>query len=83
MRVQNSTSQYGVLTALVIKKSTQELDEGQMSVSITVTNKQDRDRSDINNSSPRGDNAVLLKKLSVSLSFSLCVCARERELVCV
>lgn len=54
-----------------------------MSVSITVTNERDRDRSDVNNFSPKGDEAVT--RIRVFLCVCSRVCEREREclFVCV
>ncbi len=50
-----------------------------MSVSITVTNERDRDRSYVNNFSPKGDEAVLFKNPCAHV----CVCVWERESVCL
>ncbi len=56
-----------------------------MSVSFTVTNERDRDRSNVNNFSPKGDEAVLLKNPCVRACAHVCVCVRKREclFVCV
>lgn len=50
-----------------------------MSVSITVTNELDRARSDVNNFSPKGDEAILCKNPSVSMCVLEYVCEKERE----